>query len=252
MKAYRIILPALLIGYAVLWFGGVVSYLFLGGPPDGSNWTAPAFLFVAALLTFLLTSPGWRRHLPVAGIIGMAAEFAGLNWGYPFGTYSYTAVLQPLVLGVPLAIGCAWLILFAYAREMLSRFTIPAWLRPVIGAFWMVASDLLIDPLAAGPLGYWAWSHGGLYYGIPASNFAGWFIVGLGLFLIFRQSPRTNRKVAYAGFSILLFFTLIAIRNLMIGPMIAGAGLLILHVFLLHGYRAPGIPEPSPSDHGNK
>jgi len=252
MKVYRIILPALLIGYAVLWCGGMVSYLFLGGPPTGSGWTAPAFLFVAALLTFFLTSPGWRRHLLVAGIIGMAAEFAGLNWGYPFGSYSYTGVLYPSVLGIPLAIGCAWLILFAYAREMLSRLKTYTWLRPVIGAFWMMASDLLIDPVAVGPLEYWVWSYGGLYYGIPVSNFAGWFIVSFGLFLIFRQSPRTNRKVAYVGFSILLFFTLIAIRQLMIGPMITGAVLLILHAFFLHGHQPPAIPEPSLSNNKKK
>jgi putative membrane protein len=230
----------------------MVSYLFLGGPPPGSGWTAPAFLFIAALLIFILTSPGWRWHLPVAWIIAMAAEFAGLNWGYPFGAYSYTGVLYPSVLGIPLAIGCAWLILFAYAREILSRFNAPAWLRPVIGASWMMASDLLIDPLAAGSLGYWNWFHGGFYYGVPASNFAGWFIVGLGLFLIFRQSPRTNRKVAYAGFSILLFFTLIAIRQLLVGPVIAGAALLILHAFLLHGHQPRAIPEPSLSNNREK
>lgn len=241
MRVSRIILIVLLVSYAVLWCGGVVSYLFLGGPPAGNNWTAPAFLFVAALLTFYLTSPRWRWQLPVVGIIGMAAEFTGSKWGYPFGAYSYTGVLYPAVLGVPIAIGCAWLILFAYVQQVPGRFRIPACWRAITCAVWMTTLDLLIDPLAAGPLGYWVWSDGGWYYGIPATNFAGWFIVSLLLFLIFPESPNANWGLAYAGLSILLFFTLIAIKQLMIGPMLAAATLLILHVIFLHIHHAPAI-----------
>jgi hypothetical protein len=32
--------------------------------------------------------------------------------------------------------------------------------------------------------GYWSWPEGGRYEGIPASNFAGWFLTGLGVFAI--------------------------------------------------------------------
>jgi putative membrane protein len=32
--------------------------------------------------------------------------------------------------------------------------------------------------------GYWSWPGGGRYEGIPASNFAGWFAIGLGVFAI--------------------------------------------------------------------
>lgn len=243
MKVHRIILILLLVGYAVLWFGGAVSYLFFDGPPTGNDWTAPAFLFLAALLTFHLTSPGWRWQLPVAGIIGMAAEFIGLKWGYPFGSYDYTGVLYPKILGVPIAIGCAWLILFAYVRQMLARFKIPARWRAVAGAFWMMGLDLLIDPLAAGPLGYWVWSGGGWYHGVPITNFAGWFLVSLLLFLIFPQRPGANSGVAYTGLSIVLFFTLIAIKQLMIGPMIAVAALVALHAIFHHVRQASSIPK---------
>ena len=234
MKVSSIVLPMLWISYAVLWCGGVASYLFRGGPTAGSRWTAPVFLFLAALLTLRLTCSGWRRQLLAAGLIGMAAEVAGLRWGYPFGAYSYTGVLYPTVLGVPLAIGCAWLILFAYVRQMLAWFHVDVLWRAVLGAMWMVAWDLLIDPLAAGPLGYWVWSEGGRYYGIPLGNFAGWFVVSLVLFLIFRQSPGKDRKAAYAGFSILLFFAMIAVRHLMIGPIVASVVLLALHIILLN------------------
>ncbi len=231
MKPYKIIPAVVWAAYGLLWCGGAISYLFWDGPPAGSGWTAPAFLFVAALLAFYLSSAGRRGQLALAAIIGMAAEFSGLMWGFPFGPYSYTGVLFPSVFGVPIAIGCAWLILFAYVQQMLARFAIPGWLRPVVGAFWLTALDLVIDPVAAGPLKFWIWPDGGFYYGIPASNFAGWLITGCILFLIFRHSPQTNMGLVYLGSSVLLFFTLIAARQMMVGPMIAGAFLVGDSVF---------------------
>ncbi len=233
MKAAKSVPVALWIAYAVLWCGGVASYLWMGGPPAGTGWTAPAFLFLGALLALSLARPGWRWQLPAAGIAGMAAEFAGLQWGFPFGAYSYTGVLYPAVLGVPVAIGCAWLILFAYVRQMLAWFGVSGWLRAAIGASWMTALDLVIDPLAAGPLGYWVWAGGGRYYGVPGSNFAGWFVVSAGLFLVFRRSPAKDRSATAVGFSVLLFFTLIAAGQKMAGPLIAGAILLALHAGIL-------------------
>lgn len=240
MNVYKIPTAALSIVFALLWFGGVTSYVFLGGPPAGTGWTAPSFLFVAALLTLCLTPPGWRLQLAIAAVIGMAAELSGLRWGYPFGEYSYTDVLFPAVMGVPLAIGAAWLILFAYVRQMLAWFKLNTIIRAAIGAAWMTAIDLVIDPLAAGPLGFWTWADGGRYYGVPASNFFGWFIVSLLLFIIFRSSPERNRRATHVGLSIILFFTIIAVSRHMAGPVIAGAILLAAHAVVLMVWEKSG------------
>lgn len=240
MKVYRIALWVLTGCYAVLWCGGAVSYLFLDGPPSGARWTAPAFLFLAAALMLLVAPSGGRLSLLGAAILGTAAEFAGLRWGYPFGSYTYTEVLEPSVFGVPVAIGCAWLILFAYVRRMLAQLGLSPWRRAVAGAFGLTAIDLLIDPLASGPLGYWTWSGEGRYYGVPAANFAGWFLVALILFLAFRELPAQEQKTAYVGLSVLLFFALIAVRYGMIGPVIVGTVLMVLHFLLLYLYRGPG------------
>ena len=70
----------------------------------------------------------------------------------------------------------------------------------------------MIDPVAAGPLGYWSWVHAGAYYGIPASNFLGWFLVSAVIFIVLRLAPGHWTDNAWArriGLSIIVFFSVI-------------------------------------------
>ncbi|MBN1270051.1 MAG: carotenoid biosynthesis protein [Kiritimatiellae bacterium] len=220
MTLSRLVLVLALV-YAVLWVGGVVSYLFLGGPPAGAAWTAPAFLAVAALLALLLSPLCEWPILLGAAALGFAAEAVGVAFGFPFGRYHYTATLFPQVLGVPVVMAAAWLVLFAYVRQRVR--SAPA------AAAWMTAIDLVIDPLAAKTLNYWAWEGTGAYYGIPWGNFAGWFAVSLLLFALARRRGPPRPYVAWLGLSVVLFFTVIAIgRGLYLAGAI-GIGLVTLH-----------------------
>lgn len=207
--------------YGLLWIGGMASYLFLGGPPEGAAWTAPAFLATAALLAFLYTPRAEWPILLFGGAVGLAAEVVGVHVGLPFGAYVYTATLAPRVLGVPLVMAAAWVVLFAYVRQMARR--------PLAAAAWMTAIDLVIDPLAANRLGYWVWAHPGPYYGIPWSNFAGWFAVSLLLFSLDRGPAQAEGRVRWLGLSVVLFFTGLALGT---GAWLAGGfglALVILH-----------------------
>ncbi len=215
--------------YGVLWLGGVASYLLLGEPPEQSRWAAPAFLYVGAALALALAGRGARARLLVAGAIGLAAEILGLRLGFPFGHYVYTGVLGAGVLGAPLAIGCAWLILFAYVDRMMRRLDWSRLWRAPAGAAWLVVLDLLIDPLAAGPLGFWFWPGGGPYYGVPLLNFAGWFGVGLLLFVLPGGTSGRAPGLERLGLSIVLFFLFIGLTHAMAGPIAAGLFLCLLH-----------------------
>ena len=42
----------------------------------------------------------------------------------------------------------------------------------------LTAWDVFLDPRMVRE-GYWTWPGGGRYEGVPASNFAGWFVTGL-------------------------------------------------------------------------
>lgn len=207
--------------YAVLWIGGLVSYLVLDGPPKGSEWAAPAFLALAAGLACIALPAAERRILLAAALAGFAAEALGVATGFPFGHYQYTATLSPSLCGVPLVMAAAWAVLIVYVRQMTPS--------PVWGAVWMTVLDLVIDPLAAGRLRYWDWAGTGPYYGIPWTNFAGWFFVSLILLAAIRKPPAPCPTAAGIGLSLVLFFTAIALGGGLFGAGAIGLGLITMH-----------------------
>src|SRR5690606_9363521 len=115
---------------------------------------------------------------------------SGVAFGVPYSSYQYTDVLGPRLLGVPLVLTTAWLILLAYVQHWCTALKLPAMARPFVAAGWMTVIDLVIDPLAAGPLGYWRWDSDGAYFGIPFLNFVGWYVTSLAIFLAVPRSFR--------------------------------------------------------------
>jgi putative membrane protein len=232
----RLALWLLLTLYLVLWTGGVVQHFLIGQTPSGPNWIASLFLMLAALIVLITTASGsdFLRLLCIA-LAGLMLEALGVRAGLPFGAYSYTDVLQPQLFGVPLVMACAWMVLVAYLKQMARYLSLNAWAKVVLAALWMTAIDLVIDPLAAKTLGYWRWVDVGAYYGIPASNFAGWFVVSLLIFGFVRREWRENYWASVMGLSIVLFFTLIALAHQLF--LAGGIGLMLSLAHLLIHYR---------------
>ncbi|MCB9896137.1 MAG: carotenoid biosynthesis protein [Planctomycetes bacterium] len=214
------------IAFTALWVGGVLSYSFLGGPPAGSEWTAPLFLALAGAQIVALTRRQDLRWLAVAAGIGFASELVGVASGVPFGRYEYTAVLGPKLLGVPLVLGAAWLVVVSYVQSWMATLQPPRVFRPLLAAAWMTVIDLLIDPLAAGPLEYWVWAASGSYFGIPWTNFLGWFVVSVLIFVLMPGSWRPRAAVRAVGASVILFFGIIALAQDLLVP--AGIALALL------------------------
>ena len=187
--------------YLFLWVGGVGSHLLTGGTPANMAWAAPVFLGLAGVIAIRSEWPRWEP-LALAMGTGFVAEAIGVATGYPFGRYVYTPVLAPALLGVPLVVAGAWMILFGYVRQMR--------LGLLASAAAMAALDLVIDPLASGFLGYWKWQHAGPYYGVPWINFPGWFAVSVLLFALTPKRLVRNKEAVWMGTSILLFFSAIA------------------------------------------
>jgi putative membrane protein len=98
----------------------------------------------------------------------------------------------------------------------------------------MTTIDLVLDPVAAGPLGYWTWLAPGAYHGVPARNFAGWFVVSLVIFALLSR-PRWYRNpwARYVGLSIVAFFAVIAASNRLIVPAIIGVVLVAADLLVM-------------------
>ena len=122
------------------------------------------------------------RSVVAAGAIGFGTELVGVATGRPFGHYSYSDKLGPRVGGVPLLAAAAWAMMARPAWVVASRIS-RRWRVP-LAAGALTAWDVFLDPRMARD-GYWSWPAGGRYEGIPASNFLGWFVTGLGVFAVF-------------------------------------------------------------------
>ena len=197
--------------YAFFWIGGLVS----GGVSKASPWAAPLFLVLAGTLALIENRNAWKA-LAISALLGFAFELIGVHTGYPFGRYRYTAVLSPAIAGVPVAIAFAWLVLIDFVRGVTKDVL---W-----GALLMAAVDLVIDPLAAGPLHYWQWIDSGFYFGIPAINYVGWVLASI---LILSFVPKQPIRHAYVGWSVVAFFTVLSFEQGLYIPGLVGVALII-------------------------
>jgi len=151
-----------------------------------------AAVFLHASLTFSIRAA--VVLLAISLLFSFAAECSGVLWGVPFGArYVYNAEFTPKVAGlVPVFVCLAWFVL-SYGPLVLLREFALAWR----GARWsrllakalllsvvLASADLYLDPLAVS-LGAWRWEGGGIYFGVPLSNFLGWFATACAIYVPF-------------------------------------------------------------------
>ncbi len=120
----------------------------------------------------------------VAGGGGLLAEAVGVHTGFPFGSYTYTGTLGAQLLGVPVVVPMAWVMMawpsLLVGRALTNRLPGARW-AGVLVATWALASwDVFLDPQMV-DAGHWAWADPtpalpGVE-GIPLTNFAGWLLV---------------------------------------------------------------------------
>ena len=233
----RLALCAAVPAFALLWVGGVASH-WLGGVGDDEGPLASAFLALAGLVVLLgeRTAGGAARLVCVA-VVGFAVEALGVRFGVPFGSYAYTGVLRPQLLGVPVVMGFAWMALVAFACGAASRLRLGPWPTVFAAALLTTATDLVIDPLAANQFRYWIWEQGGAYYGIPFSNFAGWLATALVACRVAGPRRARNFWAGFVGTAVLLFFALIALAYHLLLVGLVGLALYAAALLLL---REPG------------
>ena len=173
-----------------------------------SEWQRVLTFAIPCLLcltgfTHAVEHQGWRRALFLFGsgaVISLSAEALGSSTGFLFGSYSYTEKLGYKLFGlVPWLIPIAWCSMLYPAWHVAKGVGQEAWgvkrvrstlhalrltpyaLRITTAALAITAWDLSLDPRMVQD-GYWVWQQGGPYFGIPISNYVGWFVTALVIF----------------------------------------------------------------------
>jgi uncharacterized membrane protein len=121
-------------------------------------------------------------------VIGNFLENLSIVTGFPFGHYHFTEVMGPKIFHVPVLLGLAyvgmgyvsWTLGVLIAGKHQNRI----WPIPLIAAFIMVAWDLSMDPIWSNLVHGWVWHNGGAYFGVPISNFFGWYLT---VYLIYQS-----------------------------------------------------------------
>jgi putative membrane protein len=106
-------------------------------------------------------------------------EFVGIETGFPYGSFSYGIELGPMILGkVPLALPLFFipLVVNSYLLTLLlfpQRCRKPVY-RITFTIGLVILVDLVLDP-AAVAINFWDYG-GGIYYGVPLTNYLGWIM----------------------------------------------------------------------------
>jgi uncharacterized membrane protein len=165
------------------------------------------FFFLVVYLIAAAAHLGWRRALlfiPVGFWLAWLSEYCSIHWGFPYGDYFYieaTRNRELWIAGVPFmdSLSYVFLAYCSYSTALLlcapchfsrhglwlleTRSLRRSWAVWVLASFLFVLLDIIIDPVAL--LGdrwflgrIYGYREGGLYFGIPMSNFGGWLLVG--------------------------------------------------------------------------
>lgn len=149
------------------------------------------FLFVAVFLAAAGRDLGGPRALAFGGwawLVAFAAEYSSTRTGFPFGLYHYAGATRGrelFVADVPFMDSLSFAFL-AYASFCLARLALGrsgGGRVVLLSGLLMALLDVVVDPLAVRGdrwfLGrIFSYPEGGLYFGVPLSNFAGWVLVG--------------------------------------------------------------------------
>lgn len=240
------------------------------------------FVFFAVYLIAAGSRMGWRRTALFSIIaygVAFAAEFSSTRIGFPFGLYHYIDVTRDRELwisNVPFwdSLSFTFLCYLGWRLGVLlhapllirpgdvqvveTRAIATSWRACLSGALLMTWLDVVIDPLTVhgerwflGRIYYYP--EGGIYFGVPLSNFVGWFVVGVTTIRLYqiweRRSVPSNvratgvRHLPYSGLLEPLVYLGILIFNLTLTfwigePLLGTVGIMIyipvVVLFLVH------------------
>ena len=159
------------------------------------------FIFAHGMLRY-----GLKNILAIIGI-GMAVslfyEALSIATGFPYSSYHYTELFGPQLMGFPImamiGYGVIAYVFWSVAEIIVRKFNTKISganivFIPIIASFLATAWDFSLDPIGATVFKAYIWENHGPYFGIPFSNFLGWYLCTYTLFqivalVLYRQKP---------------------------------------------------------------
>lgn len=177
---------------------------------------------------------GWRVYgakgillfLVVCLAVASFFESLSLRTGFPFGHYTFTGVMGPKVLQLPMLLALAYAGV-GYAAWVVATLTVGAraasrvgvLVVPWVAAAAMTAWDVAMDPVWAHIDRAWVWFDGGGWFGVPLSNFGGWLLTSWFFYQLFAvwlsRQPRRVRMAQWNRLAVLMY-GLVAAGNLLL------------------------------------
>lgn len=204
-------------------------YVALGAIPPMKGTSLFSVPAASALLVLLylfhsftnLTPKTAAKFFVIAAVVSYLWELVGVETGVPFGPYNYTNALGPQLGPVPLFIPLIWCALGYFCMQASDFY--------LMASALMVTLDLSFDPVFSTSLHLWNWTGQTQYFGVPLSNFFGWFIASLTFYAIFYYT--TKRQVRSSKHAI-AFYYLFGLDNV-IGDLVSGSALLAVSSFII-------------------
>ena len=120
---------------------------------------------------------------------------------------SFWTLMGPRVFRVPILLGVAY-VGMGYLSWTLGSLILGDIRRPLAGSriltvpltasFIMVAWDLSMDPVWSTVMHGWIWLQGGPYFGVPVSNFLGWYLTVYVIYQLFALYLRGRATLCHS------------------------------------------------------
>lgn len=159
-----------------------------------------------------------------------ASILAAVIFGFLVEYTAMSRVPQPyhydqyfiLIAGkVPLGICVGWAATFYAVITTVKLLNLPKFMQPFISAVLAVSIDIVLDPIAV-QMNMWTWTEKTNWFGIPWSNYIGWFIIVFSLTSMFALADNIYKKWENKFSSILLPLLSILPAFLIYGGVING------------------------------
>ena len=223
------------------------------------------FVFLLSFLFIALVNFGLRTTLLFAALtygVGLSCEYSSVHNGFPFGLYHYVEATRGdeiWVLGVPLFDSLSYTFLAFASYTVAVMLCSPLYRRGwdlrvldtwrirrsprvwLMAALFMVMVDIVVDPLSV--LGerwflgriFW-YDPPGPYFGVPLSNYLGWYLVAALSVAIFQTLDFRLNRLQSKPFGVLPALS----SRALLGPMLY-IGIVAFSITMLFIVRAPEI-----------